>query len=181
MGRWLWPFALTCLLVAPVHAGSGTDRDGLVLGMSISVGFLQDEDAFGPGTDTMTEVQGGFELQSGFMFSSRLGVLYSGSFLFGRYLDWALFNNVNTVAIQIFPTRALWLRAGVGFGVTSVTGDDYDTSRIGLGLLAALGWELLQLRHMAFDVRASLMPQYYRSEEGGWCTVFTVGFGSTWY
>jgi hypothetical protein len=143
---------------------------GVGLGVS-GVGLHQSQ----ADTDYASRVGLGYALRFGFGVSPRWSLVLAADGA-GAYFDNVSVNEtVFTVGPQVFITRNLYARVGIGAaGRTYDFGDYYDQdgyyyydseSDSGMGAVAAVGFEFMQSYHVALAVEANGTVGYYQNDD----------------
>jgi hypothetical protein len=82
------------------------------------------------------------------------------------------------VGVQSFLTRQVFLRGGVGIGNITVkdNGDYLLFGKVGLGLTAGVGVELLQGYNWSLELAGQLTSGFYREQERWTSGTVNIGF-----
>jgi hypothetical protein len=168
----------------PRHA-----RDGVTIGFGFGLGNMEADS--GPlrcsGCD-FDPVAVGFDFHIGAMLNPRLALLFelSGT---SQQLDAdgveALSQIMLLGAVQWWPTRLVWLKGGIGSSHLGLSYDDgYEadgaTLGNGLGLLGAVGVEVLHSTAFAIDVQLRVQSGNYKKLDDELHSA-TLGVGFNWY
>jgi len=169
---------------APPPAQRGVYRQGLTLGGAIGGGLIE-----GP---NCTSVCGGAfmgEIHIGGMLNPRLA-LVGDAWLGLRYFtdavvgDGSTYNSFWTVALQYWVNHFVWLKGGAG--VANLQINDENTPGVsltfddesGLGLMGAIGFEVVQSYNFALDLQLRAGHAFYAGGDLN-NLAFMVGFN--WY
>jgi hypothetical protein len=157
----------------------GMYRSGLVFGAALGIGGISAQDC-------------GDTCGAGFAFELHLGGMVTPVFaLMGDVWvnthsipdsDGTLVHTIYTVAGQYWVTDKLWLKGGIGGGdiqIASKSDNFAYTDENGLAVMAAGGFELLQVDNFALDAQLRLGHGFY--SQGGDATNWAIMIGANWY
>ena len=152
-----------------------TDRP-FMLGGSLGLGVLHYDQDIGMSTSAAAA---GYSVRLGFGVAPRLMLLLSidGASTGDEY---TVFNQtVYTAGLQMFLTRQLFVRGGVGMG--NITQRDSDGNYLvfgaaGLGVTASLGVELLQGYNWSLELAGQLIAGFYSNNEQWSSGAVNIGF-----
>jgi hypothetical protein len=160
----------------------GVYRSGLVLGFGVGGGAITASDC--------GDVCGGAivgEFHIGGMINPRMAVLFD---VFGADHPWSdpagdshsTTNSFWMGALQFWPNDILWVKGGIGVGHIQVTNDSallVSGDETGLGLMGAVGFEVVQSYNFALDIQGRIAHGFY--SQGGDANNLAVLVGFNWY
>jgi hypothetical protein len=163
-------------------------RQGLAIGFGFGIGGMEaDSGPIRCDGCTYDPVAAGGEFHIGGMLAPNMALL--GEFqLTALPLDADNFETLQQVmalaAVQYWLSPMLWIKGGVGLSALGIsyndgTGDSAELDR-GIGLLAAVGYEVLHAPRFAIDIQLRLSSGNYNSlDDEIHSGLFGVGFN--WY
>jgi len=123
------------------------------------------------GGDTSSQAGLSYNLHFGFGVSPRWSIVLSGDGAYSYFGGYNIDQSVWSIGPQVFITRHLYARAGVGVATKSVdyNGSDYyydgGFSDSGMGWTAALGFEFLQSYHTSVGLEAAATLGHYSNAD----------------
>ena len=169
-------------------------RSGLAIGFGVGIGGMDSEnDLFVcSGCDPNDAmVAGSFDFHVGGMINPRLALLFelwSTAGILDSFGDVYLLQTMAMFAAQFWVMPRLWLKGGIGVSHLSLNYDDGFVSDVadldsGLGVMAAVGYEVMAARSFTMDLQLRLGGGFYDGLGGDGDTVSaaTFGLGFNWY
>ena len=159
----------------------GVDRRGLTLGFSLGGG------AFVPADCDACESLGGLalELHIGGMIAPNMAIMFDGSGVSHPEGDSSLTHVIDTIALQFWINRWVWLKGGLGFGLLRYESPSFAAeSELGFGGMVAAGFEVIQGPRYAVDVQIRGAAVKYEDSvdgPGGTLNNGSVMVGISWY
>ncbi|MEM9489920.1 MAG: outer membrane beta-barrel protein [Myxococcota bacterium] len=164
-------------------------RQGLTIGFGIGVGDIDCTDC-----DAGLEAAG-VEFHAGVMINPRMAVIgeiwaMSHSERDDTFdAEITLTHLIATAGVQYWVLPRLWVKGGLGIaqGFLTVSVGNIeasDESEAGLGLMAAVGYEVLTTRRFAMDAQLHLGTGLYGDTDDGTdfeANNISVGLGFTWF
>jgi hypothetical protein len=133
-------------------------------GFGLGIGGLAlfPESGHGTGSDNKSRTGLGYNLHFGFGVSPRWSVVLAGDGAYSYFSGHGVSQTVWSIGPQVFLTRKLYVRAGIGVATKSVDYCDYSDcydwgsySDSGIGGTAAIGFEFMQSYHAALGLEAA--------------------------
>ena len=113
-----------------------------------------------------------YNMHFGFGVSPRWSVVLSGDGAFSYFNGYDIDQSVWSIGPQVFITRHLYARAGVGVATKSIDSNssfDYyaysSYTDSGMGWTAALGWEFMQSYHSSLGLEAGVTLGHYQNAD----------------
>ena len=112
-----------------------------------------------------------YNLHFGFGVSPRWSIVLAGDGAFSYVNSYAIDQSVWSIGPQVFITRHLYARAGIGVATKSIDSSssyDYTYSNYtdsGMGWTAALGWEFMQSYHSSLGLEAGVTLGHYQNPD----------------
>lgn len=162
-------------------------RDGFVLGFSVGGGSYRLTCGELCMPFAADRYQGGsFSLHIGGMIGPASAIVFDlWAIGYSPDADRTLFHNLGVVALRHFLARRVWLQGGFGWANFSLSCSDDavdptcgETSKTGGALMAAAGFEVLQMTTFTVDVVARLGVGKYQD---GHVNMGAVQLGFNWY
>jgi hypothetical protein len=177
----------------PADPGGFHRRAGhLTWGFSFGVGYMNDngQRLQCSGCDAQP-ITGMLEGHIGGMLNNRMGLMLeiqgnAQQVALDPTQDVTLRQVLVLGALQYWVTPILWLKGGLGIAnvdvIDNTTGIAYAASDNGLGLLAAIGVELMSANHFALELQGRITEGVYHYDTGSEnITSGTIGLGFNWY
>jgi hypothetical protein len=163
-----------CVLSA--HEAAAVERGGYLIGFSLGAGTFAADGGASEGSHRSLAL----DLHTGTAITHNLAVVFDGWALGAleeqeNEDDAAPVVGIDTLAMQFWPARRLWIKGGVGLGEYLPPAGD---TRYGFGAMAAVGFELAQGDSFAMDVAAR---GGLASVDGKTHELFSVNLGFNWY
>ena len=164
------------------------DRYGLTLGFGFGLGGM-DADSGDLCLDCDYDpIAFGFDFHIGGMLNPKMALLaeltLTGQTLDSEGFSW-VYQSMFLGAVQYWLTPQLWLKGGLGFSQLDVQYDDgYETFEetidTGMGLLGAIGYEVLHSTQFAIDLSLRLQgANYDKIDDTVSSALFAIGVN--WY
>jgi hypothetical protein len=164
-------------------------RSGLAIGFGFGLGGMEaDSGPIRCDRCNYDPVAGGFDFHIGAMLQPNLALLFELNAT-GQRLDAVGAEYLNQIqlmaALQYWITPMLWIKGGVGSSHLSISYDDGyggDTADLdsGLGLMGAIGYEILHSSRFAIDLQLRLSSGTYGGLEDE-IHAGILGVGFNWY
>jgi hypothetical protein len=115
-----------------------------------------------------------YNLHFGFGVSPRWSIVLAGDGAFAYFDGYDVSQSVWSIGPQVFLTRHLYARAGIGVATKAVDdGSSYDYydygystySDSGMGWTLALGWEFMQSYHVSLGLEAAATYGHYQNPD----------------
>lgn len=173
----------------PVPGGFHNRAGRLAWGFSLGLGYMHDN-----GSDvtcagcSAQPVTGEIDGHIGGMLSPRFALLFEvqgnvQQVALDANNDATLSQGLAMVAAQYWLTPQLWIKGGIGAAHLDFNDNISGTSSAvadGLGLMGAVGFELLSARFFALDLQGRVVNGSYHGT-GDDITSGTIGLGLNWY
>jgi len=174
----------------PLPGGFHNRMGRLAWGFSVGLGYMNDNGSAVTcsGCDSQP-LTGEFDFHLGGFISPRMAILFelqanAQQIALDPTDDVTLVQTLAMGAIQFWLTPQLWIKGGIGIAHLeaddNVNGVAYEPPGNGLGLLGAVGFEIMSGRRFALDLQGRISEGTYNSTDDR-ITSGTVGIGLNWY
>jgi hypothetical protein len=165
-----------------------TTRRGLTLGFGFGLGGMSADSGELCADCDYDPIAFGFDFHIGGMINPQMAIL--GEFtLTGQTLDadgfsW-VYQSMALAGLQYWLTPQFWLKGGIGFSQLDIQYDDgfvvyEETVDTGVGVLGAIGYEVLHSTRFAIDLALRLQTASYDAVDNSVnSAIFGIGFN--WY
>ena len=172
----------------PYYPPPPRERYGLTLGFGFGLGGMSADSGELCIDCDYDPVAFGVDFHIGGMINPRMAILgeltLTGQTLDADGFSW-VYQSMLLGAVQYWLTPALWVKGGIGFSQLDIQYDDgfvvyEETIDTGVGLLGAIGYEVLHSTRFAIDLSLRLQGASYDAiEDSVSSALFAIGFN--WY
>jgi hypothetical protein len=164
-------------------ASEDAGRRGLLIGVGLQAGHIRFQCQNDPNCGDNVNESGGLNISLAYMMTDKLAFSVDGWAMVHRseFLTETVTvtHSMLTVGPQIWLVPRIWVRGGVGWARLSVDfGDIQAQSESVLGIMGAVGWEVLTSSKFALDVQVRAGTGFY---DGVDAANAGLGLGFTWF
>jgi hypothetical protein len=153
-------------------------RSGLTFGGGLGLGGISAQNC-----GDFCGFAGALELHIGGMITPQLALMADFWWDFHAIpdSDGTTTHGMYTAALQTWVNERIWLKGGLGYSNMNISSDSIGTigDEDGFGLMAAGGYEILQVGNFALDGQLRFGHGFY--SQGGDVNVWALMIGANWY
>jgi hypothetical protein len=158
-------------VLGPARSADAVERKGFVIGLGAGFGQTRIEGESNTGIGANFHVGG--------MLGEKTALLLEAYGVGDQEEDDSATFGVSGVAVQRFLGDKAWVKAGLGQGFVNVSSNGHsETESHGLGILGAVGYELVQKTKFTLDLQGRFSTS---SKDGVRVNNFGVNVGVNWW